>query len=124
MTRNCQWRALSSPSVPGTYASRFEGPRAAHPGQGERPDQGPDHYRGSTQGETHPAEGATPTQDHGPEEALRPSQGLNGLPHGLRGQRPLTGLCYRSQEEEMTWDDGAGIDAGCWSERRIPPPRP
>ena len=81
-------------------------------------------YRGSTQGETHRAAGATPTQDHGPEEALRPSQGLNGLPHGLRGQRPLTGLCYRSQEEEMTWDDGAGIDAGCWSERRIPPPRP
>ena len=99
-----------------------------HPGQGERPDRGPDHCRGSAQGETHPAEGATPTQ--GPRSyggpAIPPREvplRWLGRPHGLRGQRPLTGPCHRSQEEEMAWDDGAGIDAGCWSERRIPPPR-
>ena len=67
--------AVAWPSVPGTYASRIAGARALHPGQGERPDRGPDHYRGSAQGETHPAEGATPTQDHGPEEALRSHPG-------------------------------------------------
>ena len=67
--------AVAWPSVPGTYASRIAGARALHPGQGERPDRGPDHYRGSVQGETHPEAGATPTQDHGPEEALRSHPG-------------------------------------------------
>ncbi len=67
--------AVAWPSVPGTYASRIAGTRASHPGQGERPDRGPDHYRGPAQGETHPEAGATPTQDHGPEEALRSHPG-------------------------------------------------
>ena len=136
VSRPSNWLDVSVTGLRGRYHGTRSGhirppggrSQPLHPGQGERPDRGPDHYRGSAQGETHPAEGATPTQ--GPRSyggpAIPPREvplRWLGRPHGLRGQRPLTGPCHRSQEEEMAWDDGAGIDAGCWSERRIPPPR-
>ena len=136
VSRPSNWLDVSVTGLRGHYHGTRSGhirppggrSQPLHPGQGERPDRGPDHCRGSAQGETHPAEGATPTQ--GPRSyggpAIPPREvplRWLGRPHGLRGQRPLTGPCHRSQEEEMAWDDGAGIDAGCWSERRIPPPR-
>ncbi len=136
VSRPSNWLDMSVTGLRGRYHGTRSGhirppggrSQPLHPGQGERPDRGPDHCRGSAQGETHPEEGATPTQ--GPRSyggpAIPPREvplRWLGRPHGLRGQRPLTGPCHRSQEEEMAWDDGAGIDAGCWSERRIPPPR-
>ena len=52
------------------------GVRAPHPGPGERLDRGPDHYRGSEQGETRPAEGDTPTP--GPRTGGRPCDPTQG----------------------------------------------
>lgn len=83
VSRPSAWWDVSVTGLQGHYLGSRSGhirppggrSQPLHPGQGERPDRGPDHYRGSQQGETHPAAGATPTQDHGPEEALRSHPG-------------------------------------------------
>lgn len=83
VSRPSAWWDVSVTGLQGHYLGSRSGhirppggrSQPLHPGQGERPDRGPDHYRGSVQGETHPEAGATPTQDHGPEEALRSHPG-------------------------------------------------
>ena len=95
-------------SCTGHIRPPVSGSQPLHPGQGERPDRGPDHYRGSVQGETHPEAGATPTQDHGPEEALRSHPGRchsGGWEDRMDYEASApTGPCHRFQDEDKAWD--------------------
>ncbi len=78
-----------------------------HPGLGERPDRGPDHYRGSQQGETRPAEGDTPTP--GPRTGGRPCDQRQGTRRfgssssSLNQQADESPLRGSRNEEEPTW---------------------